>query len=254
MAPEQKETDALVIGCQDYRDSDKILTLLTRDYGRISCIAKGAKKSKKRFVNKLEVYSFLHITFTDYPNRSLGFLNEAELHTSFIQIRNSASLYIFSSIIQEVLLQSTREREADFSLFQVSLWALHNLNEQLPPETVLTLFLLRLYDILGYRPDFSSCLQCGAKTGNNLNFHFHIQSGGIICARCNKQSSNRHLLQGTIKFLATAQNQPVEKLHRIKAEKKIIKEALHLLHHYGRNILQRDIIAWKMLKQPEKSL
>ncbi len=247
MAQLQRDTDALVIGCQDYKDSDKILILLTRDFGRISCIAKGAKKSRKRFVNKLELFSFLHITFTDYPNRSLGFLNEAELYTSFINLRNNADLFVSSSIIQEVLLQATKERETDFSLFQVSLWAMHNLNENHPSRTVLTLFLLRLYDILGYRPDFSQCQECGINPENGIRFHFLIQSGGIACSRCNNTSRNS-LLPGTIRFLATAQNQPLEKLQRIKAEKKIIEEALHLLHHYGRNILQRDIISWRMLK------
>lgn len=248
MAPQQQETDALIIDSRDYKESDKILTLLSRDFGRLSCIVKGAKNSKKRFVNKLELFSFLHITFTDYPNRSLAFLNEAELHSAFIEIRGSSQLFTFSSIIQEFLIQATKEREADFSLFQLSLWAFHNLNQQQPPHTVLTLFLVRLYDILGYRPNFSSCQQCEKNPDNKTRFSFQLTTGGIICHNCSKDIHQRRLSPGTIKFLATAQDQPLDKLHRIKAGGKIIDEALHLLHLYGRNILQRDIISWRMLK------
>ncbi len=249
MAPLQQETDALIIASRDYKDSDKIITLLSRDFGRISCIVKGAKNSKKRYVNKLELFSFLHITFTDYPNRSLAFLNEAELHTAFIEIRYNTDIFTFSSVIQEFLLQATKEREVDFGLFQLSLWAFHNLNQQQNPHTVLTLFLIRLYDRLGYRPDFSRCQQCEKQPGGKVKFSFHLSSGGVICQSCSIDTHNKLLSPGTIKFLATAQDQPLDKLHRIKAGGKIIDEALHLLHLYGRNILQRDIISWRMLKK-----
>lgn len=248
MAPQQQDTDALIIDNRDYKESDKIITLLCKDFGRISCIVKGAKNSKKRFVNKLELFSFLHITFTDYPNRSLAFLNEAELHTAFIEIRNSSKLFTFSSIIQEFLLQATKEREADFSLFQLSLWAFHNLNQQQPPPTVLTLFLIRLYDILGYRPNLSDCQRCEKSSDNGINFSFQLTTGSLICQTCSKESHQKILSPGTIKFLRAAQDQPIERLHRIKADRKVIDEALQLLHLYGRNILQRDIISWRMLQ------
>ena len=248
MAPQQQETDALIIASRDQGESDKIITLFSRDFGRISCIVKGAKKSKKRFVNKLEIFSFLHITFTDYPNRSLAFLNEAELHTSFIQLRQNYSLYITSSIIQEFLLHATREREADFSMFQLSLWALHNLNQSLPTKTVLTLFLIRFFDLLGYRPNLSHCQHCGCIATPKNRFIFHNLTGGLTCSDCTQHTRCRFLSPGTIRFLASAQDQPLEKLNRIKASGSILPEALNLLHLYGRTIFQRDITSWKMLR------
>lgn len=247
MAGDLRDSHALVLHSFDHGESDKILTLLTQDFGRISCIAKGAKKSKKRFVNKLETFSFLQVQFTDYPNRSLSFLNEAELHNPFLEIRSQFKLYAISSIIQEFLLQSTREREQDNEVYSLTLWALHNLCIHKSPQTVLALFLIRFFEILGYRPELSCCHQCGLSTLEKSIFFFHFLQGGLLCANCWPGARQNALSPGTIKFLGSAQDQPLIRLHRIKVGGQVLRESLNLLHHYGRSLLQRDITSWAML-------
>ncbi|MGW8193663.1 MAG: DNA repair protein RecO, partial [Desulforhopalus sp.] len=98
------ETEAIVLDCIDHGESDIIVTLFCLDGGRLSAIAKGAKKSKKRFVNKLEIFTFLHITYQRKSSTSLAFLAEAELHTGFVNIRSNLELYTIASIIREFLL------------------------------------------------------------------------------------------------------------------------------------------------------
>lgn len=247
MAGDLRDSHALVLNSFDHGESDKILTLLTQDFGRISCIAKGAKKSKKRFVNKLETFSFIQVQFTDYPNRSLSFLNEAELHTPFLEIRNQFKLYAMGSIIQEFLLQSIREREQDNDVYTLTLWSLHNLCKHKSPQTVLALFLIRFFEILGYRPELSCCYQCGLSTHEQSAFFFHFLQGGLLCANCWPKTQRNPLSRGTIKFLSSAQDQPLSRLHRIKVGGQVLRESLNLLHHYGRILLQRDITSWSML-------
>lgn len=250
MSPQQLETDALIIASRDYSESDIIITLFSRDFGRISCIVKGGKKSQKRFVNKLEIFSFLHITFTEYPNSPLAFLNEAELHTSFLELRKNYALYTTGCIILEFLLQATKEREIDYKIFQLCLWALHHLNTHLPHQTILTLFLIRFYDLLGYRPELSHCQHCGCPANPKIRFIFHHLLGGLTCRNCaTTEYGISFLSPGTINFLASAQDQPLDKLNRIKASRPVLQESLNLLHIYGRTILQRDIISWKMLER-----
>lgn len=247
MAGELRDSHALVLNSFDHGESDKILTLLTQDFGRISCIAKGAKKSKKRFVNKLEIFSFIQVQFTDYPNRSLSFLNEAELHTPFLEIRSQFKLYAISSIIQEFLLQSIREREQDNDIYTLTLWALHNLCRHKSPHTVLALFLIRFFEILGYRPEMSCCHQCGLSTNEKSAFFFQFLQGGLLCTNCWHGAKQAPLSRGTIKFLNSAQDQSLTRLHRIKVGGQVLRESLNLLHHYGRSLLQRDITSWFML-------
>ena len=250
MPPNSTDTDAVVLDCIDHGESDIIVTLFCRDSGRITAIAKGAKKSKKRFVNKLELFSFLHVTYQQKNSRSMAFLAEAELYTSFLNIRQDLELYTVASVIQEFLLIAMRDGEVDNRVFRLSLWALHNLNQTKQPKTVLILFLLRFFDYVGYRPTFDTCHQCSSPVSNHGQYNFDVIGGGIICVKC---YTNSHrgipLSHGTIKILSFAQDQTLEKLHRLRLSGTLLQEALALLHSYGRQLFQRDITSWKSLKK-----
>jgi DNA repair protein RecO (recombination protein O) len=244
------ETEAIVLDSTDHGESDLILTLFSQEFGRLSAIAKGAKKSKKRFVNKLELFSFLHITYQQKTNNSLAFLLEAELHTSFLNIRQNLELYGIASVIREFLLIAVKEGEPDIRIFRLSLWALHHLDRKQPPKTVLTLFLIQFFDYVGYRPGLESCVNCHAQVARHDRYIFDPISGGVICSTCNPRlPRGLPLSHGTIKMLQSAQDQPLDRLHRLKISGSILKEALSLLHSYGQQLFQRDIVSWRLLQK-----
>lgn len=233
----------------EHGESDVIVTLFCQNAGRLTAIAKGAKKSKKRFVNKLELFSFLHISYQQKANRSLAFLSEADLHTSFLHIRQDLELYSIASVIREFLLIGVRENEPDLHIFRLSLWALHNLNQKQPPIAILALFLIRFYDYVGYRPDLQACIHCSSLVTTQNRYSFDSSRGSIICSTCNPQiQKGLPLSQGTIKILRSAQDQPLDRLHRLKISGSILYEAISLLQSYGNQLFQRDIASWKIVR------
>jgi DNA repair protein RecO (recombination protein O) len=245
-----KTTEAIVLDCIDHGESDIIVTLFCQDVGRLSAIAKGAKNSKKRFVNKLEFFSFLHITYQQKENRSLAFLAEADLHTSFLHIRQDLELYSIASVIREFLLIGVRENEPDLHIFRLSLWALHNLDQRQPPLAILSLFLIRFFDYVGYRPDLQTCSHCGSLVATKNRYSFDTTSGRIVCSLCKPHLQRGiPLSHGTIKMLRSAQDQPMERLHRLKISGSILYEALSLLQSYGNQLFQRDIVSWKIVRK-----
>ncbi len=250
MAAISRETEAVVIDCFDHGESDIIVTFLSRDAGKLSAIAKGAKRSKKRFVNKLELFSFLRIHYQLKPNRSLCFLTEAELHTGFLNIRTNYQLYTIASTLREFLLLAIREGEPDDQLFRLSLWALHNIDQHKHPITILILFLVSFFGHIGYQPDFSSCNNCNTVVTPNRTFSFDTTIGGLACSNCRNSTGRRiGLSLGTIKFLQSAQNLPLDKLHRLVISSTSKRESLALLHDFGRQIFQREIISWRALQK-----
>jgi len=244
---ESKETEALVLASTELGESDLIITLFCQDVGRLSAMAKGAKRSLKRFVNKLEIFSFLHITYQQKASSSLAFLAEAELHTGFLHIRRNLEIYSIASVIREFLLIGVKENEPAGDIFRLSLWALHNLDRIQPPMTVLALFLIRFYDYIGYRPDLQCCAHCGSLVDRKQRYGFDSSSGRIVCSLCSPHLHNRIALShGTIKILRTAQDQPLDRLHRLKISGPILFEAISLLKSYGNQLFQRDMISWKI--------
>jgi DNA repair protein RecO (recombination protein O) len=243
------ETDAIVLDCYDYGESDLIVTLFSRAQGRLTAIAKGAKKSKRRFVNKLELFSFLHILYDVKPGRNLAFLEDADLHTSFINLRQRVDLYTAASIIREALLVATKEDEADEQIFRLSLWALHQCNLFQQPRLTITLFLIRLLAYLGYRPNMENCHRCEKLADPTGKYWFQPSYGGLVCSTCNNLDASCVLLSlGTIRALRSVQDMPIDRLHRVKIAGSMLDEASFTLYSYFKHLFQRDFVSWQFFK------
>ncbi len=250
MSSTTTESVALVLDSLDHGESDTIITFFCQDVGRVTGIAKGAKRSKKRFQNKLELFSHITITFRERQNSSLAFLEDAELHDGFINLRQNMDRYIAATFIRETLLIATSEREGDNEIFALLLWALRALDTAKPHLSVCIIFLLRLFDHLGYRPDFAGCRTCVTPFSLEHKYFFHHLAGGLICSNCTETLTGNYteLSPGTIRILSQALQEPADRLHRLRFSKQAVSQSLNLLHRYGRNLFQREIHSWKALR------
>lgn len=246
------EVPAVVVDSHDYGESDKIITLFCRDLGRLTGIAKGAHRSKKRFVNKLELFSFLQITCTQSAPGRLPVILEAELLNGFIGLRTNLSAYRSASIIRELILLASNEKLQDDNLFQLLLWALHSLDQGRAPRPVVALFLVKLLDFVGYRPDLSRCQRCGTPWLENNSGRFTPLTGGLTCPSCrlDEDRGGINLSAGAIRTMTLVQQQPPARLNRCKLSGSILQETLDCLHRYGRHLFQREIHSWKWLPPP----
>ncbi len=250
MSTASKETDAIVLECFDHGESDKIVTFFSENQGRITGIAKGANRSKKRFLNKLELFSHIALRYSEKQRSSLVFIAEAELHSSHIQLRSNYERYIAATFIREILLIATTEREVDGEIYRLLLWSLQAIDEGKEPLGATIIFLLRLFQRLGYQPALLDCRSCAAPFTSKRSYRFHHMAGGLICDNCASDAAEgaADLATGTIRFLQSAMNEPVERLHRLHFSRQAQNQALTMLHRYGRNIFQREIHSWKAMR------
>ncbi len=246
---QQAESAAIVLNCHDHGESDLIVTFFCQHHGRLTGIAKGAKRSKKRFVNKLEIFSSLRILHTVPKDNRLAFIAEADLLDGYLNLREDISCYVTASIVRELTLLATKEVEGDKELYPLLIWVFSSLNSARAPIPALVFFLIRFFAIIGYSPQLDSCLGCGKHIQPEETYRFHVATGGIRCSKCNRtELGNGHTLsQGTLRSLSTALNQPLERLHRLQLSGKSQQEALSFLHSYGRQLFQREIISWAFL-------
>jgi DNA repair protein RecO (recombination protein O) len=243
------DVPAVVLDCIDHGESDKIITFICRDSGRLTAIAKGAHRSKKRFVNKLELFSFLQISCSQATPDRLAVLTEAELLNGFIGLRTAFVAYQAASIVRECVLLASNERQRDDNLFHLLLWTLHALNTREDHKTIIALFLIKVFDCLGYRPDFSFCQRCGIPWRADSSGLFSPLTGGLICAAClaGEDIAGRRLSAGAIQTIVMVQRQQPIRLNRCKLGRAVLAETLDCMYHYGRHLFQRDLISWKWL-------
>ena len=251
---------AIILDLRDYAEADLIVSLFSPKLGRLQAIAKGARKSKRRFVNKLEIFTLLHAILR--PSRAgLPLLEEADLINSFLRLRQDAALYAAATLIREFLLATALEGDGDPEMFFASLWALDSLDKAgngLSCRAVAAQFLVRYFDRIGYRPELEHCQKCGKAMTAGTAWLFSAARGGIVCPACvagngaspaGHQAAGQTIQPGTAKFLSSCLSAPLAHLPRLKITPAPLQEALNILWRYGNAVLGRDIVSWRLFWQ-----
>jgi DNA repair protein RecO (recombination protein O) len=253
MSSPELETVAIVLDCRNYGESDKIVTFFCPEAGRLTGIAKGANRSKRRFVNKLELFSSLYITYNQPRQGGLIIVTAADLTSSFLNLRKNIDLYNAATVIREFVLIGVSEKECDNRVFSLLHWALASLDEKRPHLPIVIIFLLRFFDHIGYRPDLSTCHHCNLQVWSGQAYRFNYMTGGLLCQSClaHDFQTTVPLSLGTIRLLTDVQNLPLDRLHRLQFSNIATNESLVLLHRYGRRLFQRDIHSWKTIMDSE---
>lgn len=239
-------TRAIVLKVMDYGESDKIVTFFTEHHGKLTGIAKGAKRSKKRFVNKLEFFSLLEITAVFGHRTSLARIDQAELINPYPLLRQDYPLYTAAMLVCELIDQWTRENDSEEELFSLCLWIFESLGTGASLPDLIICFQMKLFDILGIGLQLDHCLLCGAEESPGGDFSFSPLHNGIVCGACGRQHDLGLLSLSlpTIKILRMVQALPVSKLNRLKFSPGSRQASLRLLKGYSRFQLQRDIHSW----------
>jgi len=249
-----KKMTAVVLRVSDHGESDKIVTFYSREAGKIAGIAKGAKKSKKRFSNKLEIFSLLEVLYDDRAQTGLVRISEAELVTSFLSLREDYDRYIGAVLACELIYYWSRDYDADRNIFNLLIWALQGIDNGRPSRLVHIFFQVKLYTLLGYRLHLGSCIKCRTSEQKDAPYAFHPGRNGLLCRECSPHFMPRDMVPlaiNTIKLLQHAQDLPMEKLDRLRFSAASVHEALQLFKVYGQYLLQREIAAWNFLLEEE---
>ena len=175
-------------------EADRIVTLFTRDHGKVRAVAKGIRKTKSRFGARLE--PFTHAAVMVYRGRSLDTITQADILTSFHEVRADYARLTAAAALVEIVEKVTPERERAASTYRLLVHGLEALKAG-KGATVVPAFLVKLLSISGYHPQLSTCAGCG-RTSAGLG-GFSPALGGAVCASCRPE--DRDALEVSIDLL-----------------------------------------------------
>ncbi len=246
----QCKTAAIVLRTIDYGESDQIVTFYTREYGKIKGIAKGARRSKKRFVNALEPFSCSEINFSRRNPDHLDFIDGCDVFSHFPEIRANLEKTLAASYLIELMDQFTPEHKKSEASFELLYDFLVLLGKRPLSDALLRFFELRLLRIAGYDPVLDHCLSCRAPLGNKAAYRFDLVKGGIICNACKPSAADAIPVSlGTIKTLIMAREMETESLGRLVFTAQSAEESRRVLSHFLRHILGRELQSLRVLNE-----
>ena len=182
---QEVRTRALVLRGFDYGESDRLVHLYTEQLGRVTAIAKGAKRSRRRFPGTLEILTVAEMRLVDPPRASILRLEAARVLEPFEKLTEDLGRFAIACLLCELLDRLTGEREAHPELFRFAVGALGTLREEQADRLLALLVLAKTLAWLGYRPQLERCGVCSVQLLENVgNIAFDPRHGGAVCARC----------------------------------------------------------------------
>ena len=185
---EQKKTEAIILKTRDLGESDLLVTFFSSVYGNLKGVAKGARRSSKRFVNSLSTFSLVDVGFRERRSGDLVWVELCELLDGFPGIRSDYNLLLRASYMvemTEILFPSNVPSSEMFQLLRVGLESISK--RQNVDETIIA-FQARALKIGGFGINLSRCARCGRQYRGEGRALFHLQSGSIVCLACEKES------------------------------------------------------------------
>jgi len=242
---------AIVLRHADWGEADRLVTLYTREQGKLRAVAKGARKVTSRKAGHLE--PFTHVKLQLSRGRSIFIVTQADTIDAFLPLRETLVLTGTASYVVELLDRFVYEDEgANPTLFRLLAETLKRLADGEDSWLAVRYFEMRLLDFLGFRPQLFECANCGREIGAEDQY-FSYSGGGVICPRCGRGLPNlTNISVSALKYLRHFQRSSYAESKQARPTPGVQTEVETLMQGYFTYLLERELNSPGFLKQVKK--
>lgn len=258
--PVQK-THAIVIRAFPLRETHKIITFYTPDFGKIKAVAYGVKSPKSKLSGRLELLNHGMLLFNYRENRDLQNLTSFDLIEGFDGIRDDFSRITYGCYFAELVDAIASEGDANPEIFALLRNTYQVLVDTDDVPLLARVFEIKFLDLAGYAPQLSHCTHCGsvptpvpAKTSHvtptsSLVMQFSVRHGGLLCGKCqHRDTSAFTIAPGSCELLKTLRKSELGKLNRMRASKRNHREMKLMLISFIQYHTERSLKSLKFIE------
>lgn len=182
-----EKSEGLIVRVTDFSETSRIAVIFTREFGKISALAKGGRKLKGPFESALDLLATCQIVFLRKSTSGLDLLTEAKLISRFHPQERDLSCLYAGYYLAELLLGLTEDYDPHLVLYQAAQEALEMFRTSETTMLGVVRFELVLLKEIGHLPDFEFCAACCAELTEGKTFGFWVSEGGLICPECQRE-------------------------------------------------------------------
>ncbi|WP_282941481.1 DNA repair protein RecO [Paenibacillus sp. RC67] len=239
----QYRVQGIVIRSMDYGEGNKIITLFTREMGKVAVIVRGAKKVKSRYASVAQLFTSGDYLF--FRSGQLGTLNHAEILDSHHRIREDLHKAAYASYMAELTDRMMADQEANAFLFEQLNAALTGIEADKDMQIIGFIYEMKIWMQAGYQPELDACVSCRSTEGE---MRFSAGLGGILCERCRGKDPQAMLMSsGTWKLIRLFSRMDIRRLGEIDVKpqtKEALKQLMRAYYdaHIGLNLKSRNFL------------
>jgi DNA repair protein RecO (recombination protein O) len=236
------KTEAIVLRGLDLGEADRVLTVLTPHLGKLRIIAKGARRPRSRLGGGLE--SLGHVDLVLAIGRTWDVVTQVQLIDPHLGLRGDLHATAAGWYLAELadrFCEEKAESAAAFDLLGAGLTALDTAPTPTAREAIARAFELRLLDAMGYRPQLTTCIECGAEIGPGRNGYAAV-AGGVVGPEClHGALSAVSITTSALKAMRHFQRVPLVEAARVAMSRQAGREVERHLHATISAVLEREL-------------
>jgi DNA repair protein RecO (recombination protein O) len=244
MSPRSRlyKTEAIILRSMDLGEADRVLTVLTPRLGKLRVIGKGIRRTRSRLGGGLEPFSDVHLVLA--VGRTFDVVTGVALEDPHLGLRNdlhstAAGWYVVE--LADRFCEGSADSHGAFVLLAQALAALDAPPDAVSREVVARWFELHLLDAMGFRPELSRCLECGAQITPEGNA-FSPVAGGVLCPSCISGALGaRSISADALKVMRHLQRSELTSVLRLSLRVSVHREVECLLHATVSAVLEREL-------------
>ena len=232
-----KKINGIVLAESNVGDYDKMLTILTPNLGKISCVAKGARRPRSALLAGTQIFCFGE--YLVFKGSQTYHINSVEPIEVFYNLRIDLDKLKYAVHINKIVQDVTQENQNTYKILQLLLNTLYTISElDKNLDMVLGVFKLRLLSILGFTPKIDKCTNCEEK--EKLEY-FSIKDNGLKCKTCGKQDTSAiSISQSTLNAIKYTITAPPKKLYSFNLKDEALEEFKLVTKIYFNEKLEKE--------------
>jgi DNA repair protein RecO (recombination protein O) len=242
--------NAIVLKRMNYGETDRILTLFSREHGRLSAIAKGCRKPLSRLAAGTETFTYGRYMLA--TGKTLELVSQSETRESFPSIRAEMRRIAYATYIMELVNETLEDRDPNPDVFDTTLSSLYMLEGGVDAELVTRAFELQLMDMSGYRPRLDACARCGNPPGQKVSFSPSL--GGVVCGDCGPLPDDAmELHQKTLATLSVLITAEPAQLRSMRPPVGVMDQMAKVMRWYIRYRLEKELKSAEFIQALKES-
>jgi DNA repair protein RecO (recombination protein O) len=234
-----QRVEAIVLRHLDWGEADRLLWLFTREIGKVRAVAKGIRKPRSRKAGHLEPFTRAEVLLA--YGRDIPIITQAEAKDAYPTLREDLVRMGYASYIVELLDRFTYEEGENISLYRLLSETLSRISKERDPAFAVRYYEVRLLDLVGFRPQLLSCVNCGEEI-QPLDQFFSFEKGGAICPKCGlKEAGIRPVSMPALKVLRHFQRSNYAEAQRARLSSIVDSELEKLMAGYLSYLLERGL-------------
>lgn len=179
-----EQTTAIVLRTVEFSETSLVVTLFTRDFGRVSALAKGARRPKGPFEGAIDLLAVCRVVVLRKTSDTLDLLTEAKLHRRFRGGQRTLERLYGGYYVAEMLRLLTDDHDPHPDVYDLVIQTLQQIDGTGNVASSLAYFDAQLLRRLGHAPGIDRCTDCGGHVSRTARIPFALAAGGIVCKDC----------------------------------------------------------------------